>query len=85
MAFSMSLTDMETKIHELLGPCGGIMPHTLKERDASHSIPAIALQHFIKYSTEQTPVVSIRNVMRTDMIRVAFSVRECDTETVEIH
>ncbi|KAG2418656.1 hypothetical protein HFD88_001757 [Aspergillus terreus] len=69
----MSLTDMETKIYELLGSCGGIMPHTLKERDASHSIPTIALQHFIKNSTEQTPIASIRNVMRTDMIQVAFS------------
>ncbi|KAL4889098.1 hypothetical protein BDV59DRAFT_121934 [Aspergillus ambiguus] len=73
VAFSMSLRDMETRINEVLDSCGGIKPHTLKEQDASYPISVIALQHFIKHSTEHTPIPSMRNVMRTDMIRVGFT------------
>lgn len=39
------------------------------------SLSVVAFQHFINSSTETVAHPSLRRVMKTDMIRVAFAVR----------
>jgi hypothetical protein len=42
--------------------------------NSDHPLSTVAFQHFVKSSTDTIVVPAIRNVMRTDMIRVAFTV-----------
>ena len=46
----------------------------LKNQDHARSISTVAFQHFINCSAEMVAHPAIRNVMKTDMIRVSFSV-----------
>lgn len=46
----------------------------LRNQDYARSISTVAFQHFINCSTETVAHPAIRDVMKTDMIRVSFSV-----------
>ncbi|KAF9883461.1 hypothetical protein FE257_003459 [Aspergillus nanangensis] len=72
-AFTLSLTDMATKIHEALGPDARYISEGLREQNASHPLSVLALQHFIRCSAETNPNLAIRKVMQNDMVHVAFT------------
>ncbi|KAJ5745305.1 hypothetical protein N7520_010487 [Penicillium odoratum] len=48
-------------------------PFVLLDNNSDHPISTIAFQHFVRCSTDTIAVPAIRDVMRTDMIRVAFT------------
>ncbi|KAF7596011.1 hypothetical protein BBP40_003791 [Aspergillus hancockii] len=70
--FSLSLKNMATGIEAILKSDSGFTP-SLIEPNSTQPISVIALQHFINCSTETVGNPSIREVMKSDMIRVSFA------------
>ncbi|GIJ91775.1 hypothetical protein Asppvi_010748 [Aspergillus pseudoviridinutans] len=72
-AFSLSLKDLESKVNQALvigSDCLEI--GTLKTANENRPMTIVAFQHFMNHSTDTVGHPSIRHVMKSDMIRVAF-------------
>lgn len=72
--FSMSLDNMTTKIGETLSfyPGSGIRMPRMSGSDRPLEVQA--LRHFVNCTVETISTVSIRELMRTDAVQVAFAV-----------
>lgn len=73
ISFSFSLDDLATRIEEILKLDTGTNA-SLVERNASHPVSMIAFQQFLTGATDTVANPSLRAVMRSDMIRVSFTV-----------
>lgn len=71
---SLAIEDITQSIQTTLSFDPDWSPYALMNKNFDHPLSTVAFQHFIKASTETVVVPAIRNVMRTDMIRVAFTV-----------
>lgn len=75
IAFSLSLKDMDLMINRALATDSGCLEFgAVKTSHDSRPITIVAFQHFINYSLDTVGHPSIRQVMKSDMIRVAFGV-----------
>jgi hypothetical protein len=75
IAFSLSLKDMELMINQALATDSGCLDiGTVKTSNDARPITIVAFQHFWNYSLDTVGHPAIRQVMKTDMIRVAFGV-----------
>ncbi|KAJ5723538.1 hypothetical protein N7488_001573 [Penicillium malachiteum] len=72
---SLSLDDITKSIETTLSNDRGLNPYSLTSKNSDTPISTVAFHHFVNCSTGTIAAPAIRNVMKTDMIRVAFSVR----------
>ncbi|RHZ51854.1 hypothetical protein CDV55_101552 [Aspergillus turcosus] len=73
IAFSLSLKDMELMINQALETDSGCLEiGAVKTSNDTRPITTVAFQHFVNYSLDTVGHPSIRQVMKSDMIRVAF-------------
>lgn len=75
ICFSFSLDKVMNGVEETLSLDPKWTPHALTSPGSTHPMSGVAFQHFINCSTETIASPAIRGVMRTDMIRVSFTVR----------
>lgn len=75
VAFSLSLRDMEDLVLQALEADMKWNSSPLKGTRNARSLSVVAFQQFVNASTEIIGHPSLRRVMKTDMIRVAFAVR----------
>lgn len=73
--FSFSLDNIMNSVEETLMLDPKWTPYALTAPGSTHPMSGVAFQHFINCSTETVALPGIRDVMRTDMIRIAFTVR----------
>lgn len=71
---SLAIEDITKSIQTTLSLDTEWSPYALMNANSDHPLSTVAFQHFVKSSTDTIVVPAIRNVMRTDMIRVAFTV-----------
>lgn len=71
---SLAIEDITKSIQTTLSLDPDWSPYALMNKNSDHPLSTVAFQHFVKSSTDTVVVPAIRNVMRTDMIRVAFTV-----------
>ncbi|RHZ67338.1 uncharacterized protein CDV56_108404 [Aspergillus thermomutatus] len=72
-AFSLSLKDIELKVNQALATDSGCLEiGALKDSNLAQPMTVVAFQHFMNYSTDTIGHPSIRHVMKSDMIQVAF-------------
>jgi hypothetical protein len=78
--FSLSLKDLESMVNQALAADPGCLEiGALKTANDTRPITVVAFQHFMNYSTDAVGNPSIRHVMKSDMIRVAFGVSSLPT------
>ncbi|KAJ5913006.1 hypothetical protein N7504_001889 [Penicillium tannophilum] len=70
---SLAIEDITKSIQTTLSFDPDWSPYALMNKNSDHPLSTVAFQHFVKSSTDTIVVPAIRNVMRTDMIRVAFT------------
>ncbi|KAJ5536360.1 hypothetical protein N7513_009546 [Penicillium frequentans] len=70
---SLAIEDITKSIQTTLSLDPDWSPYALMNKNSDHPLSTVAFQHFVKSSTDTVVVPAIRNVMRTDMIRVAFT------------
>ncbi|PKY03461.1 putative C6 transcription factor [Aspergillus campestris IBT 28561] len=73
VAFSLSLKDMESMVLQALETDMKWSSSPLERTRNARSLSLVAFQHFVNYSTETVGHPSLRRVLNTDMIRVAFA------------
>ncbi|KAJ5681416.1 uncharacterized protein N7477_001356 [Penicillium maclennaniae] len=72
--FSFSLDNVMNNVERTLSLDPKWSPYAFTEPGSTHPISSIAFQHFVRCSTETIAQPVIQDVMRTDMIRVSFTV-----------
>jgi hypothetical protein len=73
--FCLSLKDLESMVNQALATDFDCLEiGTLKMSNDTRPVTIVAFQHFMKYSTDTVGHPSIRHVMKSDMIHVAFGV-----------
>ncbi|KAJ5672924.1 hypothetical protein N7507_002051 [Penicillium longicatenatum] len=70
---SLAIDDITKSIQTTLSFDPEWSPYALMNANSDHPLSTVAFQHFVKSSTDTIVVPAIRDVMRTDMIRVAFT------------
>ncbi|KAJ5524424.1 hypothetical protein N7494_011074 [Penicillium frequentans] len=70
---SLAIEDITKSIQTTLSLDPDWSPYALMNKNSDHPLSTVAFQHFVKSSTDTVVVPAIRNVMRADMIRVAFT------------
>jgi hypothetical protein len=74
VCFSFPLDNVMNHVEGALSLDPKWSPYALTPRGSTHPISGVAFQHFVICSTETIAQPAIRDVMRTDMIRVSFTV-----------
>jgi hypothetical protein len=78
--FSLSLKNLESMVNQALAADSDCLEiGALKTANDTRPITVVAFQHFMNYSTDAVGNPSIRHVMKSDMIRVAFGVSSLPT------
>ncbi|KAJ5300426.1 uncharacterized protein N7443_005428 [Penicillium atrosanguineum] len=73
ICFSFSLDNVMENVEGTLSLDPKWSSYALTAPGSTHSMSGIAFHHFVKCSTETIAQPAIRDVMRTDMIRVSFA------------
>ncbi|EFR00493.1 C6 zinc finger domain-containing protein [Nannizzia gypsea CBS 118893] len=71
--FSMSLDNLATNIEETLSMHSVLGYHMARMPGSDRPIEVLALRHFVDCTVETISTPSIRKLMRTEAVRVAFS------------
>lgn len=72
--FSFSLDNITRDIQDTLNLDINWNCAALRNNSSGHSMSTVAFHNFVRCSTETIAIPAVRNVMRTDMIRVSFTV-----------
>ena len=74
MLSTLSLDDITKSIMVILSAEQGWNPSTPRSKSSQEPLSTVAFHHFIKCSADTIATPAIRDVMKTDVIRVAFNV-----------
>lgn len=71
---SFSISDMVSKVQDAVGADLAFAPRAIGDYDAVINIAVTSLNFYLKYSTDTVGTPAIKQVMKRDMIHVAFDV-----------
>lgn len=71
---SLSISDMVGKVRDAVGADLAFAPRTIGDYDAVVNMAVTSLNFYLKYSTDTVGTPLIQQVMRREMIHVAFDV-----------
>lgn len=74
MFSTLSLDDITKSIEVILSAEQGWNPYPPRGKSSQEPLSTVAFHHFIKCSADTIATPAIRDVMKTDVIRVAFNV-----------
>lgn len=80
--FSLSLDSITRDIQGALTRDFGCGSVSLSTQTSIHPISTVAFHNFVRCSTETVASSAIRHVMRTDMIRVSFTVSHIQSPSI---